>query len=111
MPLTFEDYQKTIARIYQTTSSDPEPSVVNGTGFLVSSQYLLTCAHVVTAALDLQPENLLTKPTTPIVIDFPIAPGCPQRHATVVVWQPCLDYFRSELVNAKRGEDICPFAT
>ncbi|MEM8642573.1 MAG: trypsin-like peptidase domain-containing protein [Cyanobacteria bacterium P01_G01_bin.54] len=104
MPPPFEDYQKTIARIYQT---HPGTDTVVGTGFLVSPQYLLTCAHVVIDGLSLQqPEDLQTKPQHSLEIDFPSIPSCPKRQARVVLWQPCANYFDSGVTNAKVGEDI-----
>ncbi|MBE9032243.1 GUN4 domain-containing protein [filamentous cyanobacterium LEGE 11480] len=93
--LSFEECQAVIARIYQTSLNDLEHGEVAltqrkviGTGFLVSSSYLLTCAHVVIEALGLDSESLLVKPKTPVLIDFPKNNYFPQCRATVVIWQP-----------------------
>jgi V8-like Glu-specific endopeptidase len=39
----FQTFKRAIARIYNSNGA------VVGAGFLISNQYLLTCAHVVTA--------------------------------------------------------------
>ncbi|HBL12341.1 MAG TPA: serine protease [Cyanobacteria bacterium UBA11162] len=60
--------------------------VVVGAGFLVSPQYVLTCAHVVAEALCI-PSNTIEVPTGLIELDFPlIAPGNKLK-AQVVFWQ------------------------
>lgn len=74
-------FKSAIARIYN------QHGKVVGAGFLVSQQYLLTCAHVVTAALNIS-TNTQETPNGIIEIDFPlIAPGTRVK-AKVVFWQP-----------------------
>ena len=61
-------FRSAIARVYHQNGA------VVGAGFLVSSRYILTCAHVVTTALGvISTENL---PSDLIELDFPlISPG------------------------------------
>jgi TIR domain/Trypsin-like peptidase domain/Effector-associated domain 9 len=76
----FQAFKSSIVRIFSGQT-------VIGAGFLISDRHLLTCAHVVTAALKL-PSNTLDLPPGIIEFDFPLlAPG--QRvTARVVFWQP-----------------------
>lgn len=83
--MSIENYipnlKSAIARIYNKNSK------VIGAGFLVSQYHLLTCAHVVTAALGI-PTNTQTSPDATIELDFPlIAPG-KKVTAKVIFWQP-----------------------
>lgn len=84
-------FKAAIARIYHSNGA------IVGAGFLVSDRHLLTCAHVVTAALGIPTETVET-PVASVELDFPlIAPGQKVK-AKVVFWQP---------VNpAQLGEDI-----
>uniref|UniRef100_B8HMX0 Peptidase S1 and S6, chymotrypsin/Hap n=1 Tax=Cyanothece sp. (strain PCC 7425 / ATCC 29141) TaxID=395961 RepID=B8HMX0_CYAP4 len=84
-------FKAAIARIYHANGA------IVGAGFLVSDRYLLTCAHVVTAALGI-PTETVELPTASLELDFPlIAPGQKVK-AKVVFWQP---------LNATQiGEDI-----
>jgi len=77
----FQIFRSAIARIYNKNGK------VAGAGFLVSQFHLLTCAHVVTAALGIT-TNTQDSPTEIIEVDFPlIAPGQKVK-AKVVFWQP-----------------------
>ncbi|QYX31982.1 trypsin-like peptidase domain-containing protein [Sphaerospermopsis torques-reginae] len=77
----YEDFKNAIARIYHKNGK------VIGAGFLVSQYHLLTCAHVVTAALGII-TNIQESPDGIIELDFPlIAPG-QKLKAKVVFWQP-----------------------
>ena len=58
-----------------------------GAGFLVSPQHVLTCAHVITAALSI-PQNTATLPTELISLDFPFLPQHPRCQAQVIRWCP-----------------------
>ncbi|MDY7008481.1 MAG: trypsin-like peptidase domain-containing protein [Cyanobacteriota bacterium] len=58
-----------------------------GTGFLVAPDYVVTCAHVVAQALDID-EDSLEAPRNPIYIDFPIIEKDKFFSARVVFWQP-----------------------
>jgi vWA-MoxR associated protein C-terminal domain/vWA-MoxR associated protein middle region (VMAP-M) 1/Trypsin-like peptidase domain len=76
----FEGFKSSIARIFSGKT-------VIGAGFLIADRYLITCAHVVTAALKL-PRNTLELPVGNVEFDFPLlAPG--QRViARAVFWRP-----------------------
>ncbi|MBE9097845.1 serine protease, partial [Tychonema sp. LEGE 07203] len=101
----FLAYQKAIARILDSDGR------ISGTGFLVSENYLFTCAHVIIQALGLNQESFLETPQALISLDFPNYPtqlerkGI-ERKATVIIWKPCLEFFQSKLLNAQVGEDI-----
>jgi hypothetical protein len=78
---SFETLKSAIVRIYHTSSA------VVGAGFLVADRHLVTCAHVVAAALNL-PQNTQIQPESAIEIDFPlVAPG-QKVLARIVFWQP-----------------------
>ncbi|MTJ54151.1 trypsin-like peptidase domain-containing protein [Anabaena sp. UHCC 0253] len=86
-----EILKSAIARIYYKDSE-----TVVGAGFLVSKHYLLTCAHVVTAALGIL-SNTQKEPDGIIEFDFPlIAPG-EKVKAKVVFWRG---------LTGEKGEDI-----
>lgn len=77
-----QSLRSAIARIYNINGK-----TVVGAGFLISQYHLLTCAHVVTAALNLPP-NTQASPEGIIELDFPlIAPG-QKLKAKVIFWQP-----------------------
>jgi len=97
----FTTFESAIARIYHPNVEQPNQGVV-GAGFLISNQNVLTCAHVVTSAL-----NILTgtpeTPTQSIDVDFPfIAPGQKVK-AKVVCWQPIQS---PTATPSREGEDI-----
>ncbi len=70
-----------IVRIFATRGD------IVGMGFLASERSILSCAHVITAALSIA-EETPDVPTTAISLDFPlIAPGC-YLTAHVSFWQP-----------------------
>jgi WD40 repeat protein len=61
--------------------------IVSGAGFLVSEKHVLTCAHVVNAALN-QPMTASEQPAGTVSLDFPqVAPG-EKLTARVVGWIP-----------------------
>ena len=77
----FQVFKCAIARIYNKQGK------VVGAGFLVTQYHLLTCAHVITAALSIV-TNTQNSPTETIEVDFPlIAPGQKVK-ANVAFWQP-----------------------
>lgn len=88
-------FKAAIACVYHSNGA------IVGAGFLVADRYLLTCAHVVTAAFGI-PTETVAAPTALLEIDFPlIAPG-QKVTATVVFWQP---------VNSSQpGEDMAGLA-
>jgi hypothetical protein len=73
--------ESSIVRIYSKSGE------VIGAGFLVSSQYALTCAHVVSDALEIERETA-EMPDAEVNLDFPIL--APRRlfKARVVFWRP-----------------------
>lgn len=74
------DYQASITRIYNQNHA------VVGAGFLVSSQYLLTCAHVAARGLGISGD---TEPDSEAIVelDFPLLANHPQMQAKVVFWR------------------------
>ncbi|MFN6034010.1 MAG: trypsin-like peptidase domain-containing protein, partial [Dolichospermum sp.] len=77
----FQVFKCAIARIYNKQGK------VVGAGFLLTQYHLLTCAHVITAALGIV-TNTQDSPTETIEVDFPlIAPGQKVK-ANVAFWQP-----------------------
>ncbi|MBD0345981.1 MAG: trypsin-like peptidase domain-containing protein, partial [Coleofasciculus sp. Co-bin14] len=76
-----DGFKASITRIFHANGA------VVGAGFLMSPQYVLTCAHVVTTALGIL-NNITETPTGSIDLDFPlVAPG-QKIKAQVVFWQP-----------------------
>ncbi|AFZ27872.1 Trypsin [Cylindrospermum stagnale PCC 7417] len=63
---------------------------VVGAGFLVSEKYLITCAHVVNAALS-QPLEATEQPTGEISLDFPLIQPPEKLKARVIHWYPVKD--------------------
>jgi hypothetical protein len=74
-------FRSSIARISHANG------VVVGAGFLVSPQYALTCAHVVTQALGL-PQNTTETPAGSIDLDFPLIAAGQKIKAEVIFWRP-----------------------
>lgn len=58
-----------------------------GAGFLISPEYLLTCAHVVASALGIDSTSL-EQPKELIQLDFPIIKAGEKLTASVEVWVP-----------------------
>lgn len=80
----YERYKKAIARIYRASDG-----AVVGSGILVFERYVLTCAHVVADALDID-HTAQYCPQDWVELDFPI-PAAQQKQklkAKVVFWQP-----------------------
>lgn len=63
---------------------------VVGAGFLVADRYVLTCAHVVAAALTL-PNNTEAAPEQLVQLDFPLLTPGHKVEASVVFWLPVAD--------------------
>ena len=85
------EIESAVVRILGAAKSkkDTRRSVVGG-GFLVGKNHVLTCAHVITQALDLDPQ-IAYKPEGPIIIDFPlVAPGN-ELKCSVEAWFPITD--------------------
>ena len=64
----------------------PNGAVV-GAGFLVTDRHLLTCAHVVTAALAL-PQTTQEKPDDAVGLSFPLRMDDQKQTAKVIAWHP-----------------------
>jgi V8-like Glu-specific endopeptidase len=58
-----------------------------GVGTLVTERRVVTCAHVVNAALGLDPRQQ-KQPDAPVTLDFPLAGGALTLTATVERWLP-----------------------
>ncbi|MEM9567030.1 MAG: trypsin-like peptidase domain-containing protein [Cyanobacteria bacterium P01_E01_bin.34] len=96
MPLSIDDYEKSIARIFNGDN------FAIGTGCLVAPRYVLTCAHVVLQALGVNDDTprkkiwsqYLDAPDRDIFIDFPVlatsldSTDSNEILARVVVWRP-----------------------
>lgn len=89
MSYSLADYKRAIARI-QTPNGDAV-----GTGCLIASGYVLTCAHVVLQALGKESENFpdyQEPPTEAIQLCFPVDNiNAQPLAATVVEWLPYSD--------------------
>ncbi|WDD36064.1 trypsin-like peptidase domain-containing protein (plasmid) [Nostoc sp. UHCC 0926] len=91
MTFTVEDYEKAIARIF-LLKQDKKEHVI-GTGFLIAPGYVLTCAHVVLQANNVDADNFTNdkykkQPETEIYLDFPVLASGQKINAKVVVWLP-----------------------
>ncbi|MBW4688925.1 MAG: SUMF1/EgtB/PvdO family nonheme iron enzyme [Komarekiella atlantica HA4396-MV6] len=60
---------------------------VVGAGFLVSQKHVLTCAHVVNAAL-LRSLNSTENPTSEVYLDFPLVEPGQIKKARIICWIP-----------------------
>ena len=67
-----------------------------GAGFLVAEGQVLTCAHVVAAALGL-PEDAPETPQARVHLDFPLVASARILTARVIHWQPKSDVAGLEL--------------
>lgn len=94
-------FEQSIARIYDGRASTPL-----GAGFLISDRLLLTCAHVVSAALRL-PEKTTEIPTDEITLDFPLAAANKRLTARVTHWKPDQDMAWLELT-ASPPQEVTP---
>lgn len=61
---------------------------VIGVGFLVTRRHIVTCAHVIGDAIDVDcsDQNI---PTQSINFDFPFIEGEPRFSSNVITWHPC----------------------
>ncbi|MDV3351753.1 trypsin-like peptidase domain-containing protein [Leptothoe sp. LEGE 181152] len=76
-----EPLKSSVVRFYHANGN------VVGAGFLVADRYVLTCAHVVAAALTL-PENTEVAPEQSVQVDFPLLDPGQKLEASVVFWLP-----------------------
>ncbi|MGB5768978.1 MAG: trypsin-like peptidase domain-containing protein, partial [Crocosphaera sp.] len=82
-----ESLEFSVVRIYRKRETQDAPIEVVGAGFLVSSEYIVTCAHVITTALDLE-VRCCDKPTQIIECDFVTIEAGVVLKTTVEVWKP-----------------------
>ena len=61
--------------------------LIVGAGFLVSERHVLTCAHVVAAALEI-PDDTEVMPAAQIRLNFPLIASQDFSSAHVVLWRP-----------------------
>ena len=82
-----EDIQFSIVRIYKLRENKNDEIEIVGAGFLVSEEYIITCAHVVNQSIG---ENVTStkKPTEIIECDFPRIASGTSLEATVEIWYP-----------------------
>ena len=76
-----------VVRIYKQRKNQDDEIEIVGAGFLISSEYLITCAHVVNESLGLIVTSA-EKPTDIIECDFPIIASGTSLKTTVEVWYP-----------------------
>lgn len=100
MGISFSTCQKATARILTSENE------VRGAGFLVSSWYVLTCAHVIIDVLQIDPVEITCLPSQQLLIDFPSNKDKISRIGKIIIWQPCPTFFETNLELAKFGEDI-----
>ena len=82
-----EDIELSIVRIYKLRENKNDEIIIVGAGFLVSEEYIITCAHVVNQSIG---ENVTStkKPTEIIECDFPRIASGTSLETTVEVWHP-----------------------
>ena len=79
--------ESSVVRIYKQRQNKDDKIEIVGAGFLVSEEYIITCAHVVNQSLRLEVISP-KKPTDIIECDFPLIPPGTSLEATVEVWYP-----------------------
>jgi hypothetical protein len=84
-------FEHAIARIYGARTNIPL-----GVGFLIEDRLVLTCAHVVVAALQLS-DNVTEMPVGEIELDFPLSTEEKILTAKVTRWKPDQDIAWLEL--------------
>jgi arsenate reductase-like glutaredoxin family protein len=77
-----------VVRIYKQRKNKDDKIEIVGAGFLISSEYLITCAHVVNQSIGEKDVTSTKKPTDIIECDFPIIASGTSLEATVEVWHP-----------------------
>lgn len=86
-----EILERSLVRLFFENSNSPA-----GAGFLISKRHILTCAHVVIAALNLD-RNTTTLPRNTVRVDFPFLPTLLNLEARVVLWN---------IPSTENGDDI-----
>ena len=77
-----------VVRIYKQRQNKDDKIEIVGAGFLISSEYLITCAHVVNQSIGEKDVTSTKKPTDIIECDFPIIASGTSLETTVEVWHP-----------------------
>jgi arsenate reductase-like glutaredoxin family protein len=80
--------ESSLVRIYKQRQNKDDKIEIVGAGFLISSEYLITCAHVVNQSIGEKDVTSTKKPTDIIECDFPIIASGKSLEATVEVWHP-----------------------
>jgi hypothetical protein len=92
MPVSsaFEQFEQSIVRFFKPNGQEEAPNGQEeaGVGFWIDGHYVVTCAHVVNAALGL-PEKSPDRPTKSIALEFVKAGE--SRSARVVGWHRVLE--------------------
>ena len=85
-----EDIQLSIVRIYKLRKNKNDEIRIVGAGFLVSEEYIITCAHVVNQSIEEIEEDVTStkKPTEIIECDFPLISPVTSLETTVEMWKP-----------------------
>ncbi|MFM7884184.1 MAG: serine protease, partial [Microcystis panniformis] len=83
-----EDIELSIVRIYKLRENKNDEIIIVGAGFLVSEEYIITCAHVVNQSIGEEDLTSTKKPTEIIECDFPIIASGTSLKTTVEVWHP-----------------------
>ena len=99
----FDIFKSSIVRIFKKKE---EKNFVIGTGFFISQQHFLTCAHVIKEALDLDFSDLRQVKQVPqesITFDFPFYQLNEPLTAKVIFWNPCSS---EKITDAQWGEDV-----
>jgi hypothetical protein len=76
-----------VVRIYKQRQTKDEEIKIVGAGFLVSQEYIITCAHVVNESLGFKVTSP-DKPTQIIECDFPLITPRKSLETTVEFWLP-----------------------
>jgi hypothetical protein len=82
-----EDIQLSIVRIYKLRKNKNDEIRIVGAGFLVSEEYIITCAHVVNQSIE-EDVTSTKKPTEIIECDFPLISPVTSLETTVEMWKP-----------------------
>ncbi|REJ45320.1 MAG: serine protease [Microcystis flos-aquae DF17] len=77
-----------VVRIYKQRNKKDDKIEIVGAGFLISSEYLITCAHVVNQSIGEKDVTSTKKPTDIIECDFSFIASGKSLEATVEVWHP-----------------------
>ncbi len=77
-----------VVRIYKQRQNKDDKIEIVGAGFLISSEYLITCAHVVNQSIGEKDVTSTKKPTDIIECDFSFIASGKSLEATVEVWHP-----------------------